>query len=254
MLKKHFLLIIPVILFSCGEVTSVKENQSSDKLKNGVLIAPADDTHLSPDLRKQYQISSKKIAVRFTHVYNPKTIEIPQTFVSSLYNGLIHIYNSSHPKAVLVTREVNIQASQLASPYEILVTADTVSASGWLDTWRAGETKTGNTELDELLERFGYELKSYSEWANVLPVAGAILHTDQLLNGYATGDFLKEINGIESAAPEGVLNVSFPRDIEVKQFENYLLYRFIGGNAKFRVYSNGSVEYAGGLNSLYTEN
>ena len=242
--KLSLMLFLAIISIGCESVTTGPGSFNPINWENGELIIPANEGNLSPETKAQYQTSAKKLALRHIYKHHPNTLEIPEPLVNLFYNGLIHVAKSSDPRAKFVTREQNIQASQPASPYEIMVVADTLDASKWLDSWRNGISMTGHTDLDPLMVLYGYELKAFHELSS-MDFSIAILRTDKLLNGYASGSLFQSVEGITSAAPEPVFYAGFRKDIEAEIFEEYLLLHFIGGNSKFRVYSNGHVEFAG---------
>ncbi len=238
------MLFLVIISIGCEYVTTGPGSYNPINWENGQLIIPADEANLSSETKSQYQTSAKKLALRHIQEHHPEMLEIPKPLVNLFYNGLVHVAKSSDPRAKIVTREQNIQASQPASPYEIMIVADTVDASGWLNSWRNGISMTEHTDLDQWMVLFAYELKTFHELSG-MEFSIAILRTDKLLNGYATGSLLQSVEGINSATPEPVFYAGFRKDIEAEIFDEYLLLHFIGGNSKFRVYSNGHVEFAG---------
>jgi len=244
----NFGLLSGLILISCSDSVFPGDIEMIDWV-NDIIIAEANDSHIPGTIREQYETSAKKLALQHLRNHHPEMLTIPETLTRLFYNGLIHITNDSHPKAKLVVHKMNIQAVQPANPYEILVSADTLAAAGWIDAWRMGETVTGYQELDELTSQFGYELVVYHE-LEAFTFSLARLRTMQLLNGYATGKLLHEIEGIRSAAPEPVFYAGFRKDIEADVYEDHVLYRFYGGNTVFRVFSNGIVQYAGELDGI----
>lgn len=229
---------------SCSDLTNLSDRQGIINWENGETIVPAEDEHLSEEARSRYRTDAEKLSLRYVNETAPDQIEIPGELVDLFYHGLIHIVNSDHEKAVNVTQESPVHATQPASPYTIMVMVDTSAAASWLDFWRKGKTRTGNPGVDELTDRFNYTLDDYSELTS-MPKSMAILRTDRLLNGYATGRLFKELNDIKGAYPIPVLYTGFIRDIEAEVFKNHLIYTFIfeGTSADFKVYKDGRVEF-----------
>lgn len=243
-----FLLVAGLILNSCIDSVIPGDFEMIDWENDGIIVE-GNDSHIPVTIREHYETSAKKLALHHVRDHHPGMLEIPDQLADLFYNGLIHIVNFSHPRSKLVVHKMNIQAVQPLSPYEILVTADTLAAAGWIDAWRMGVAITGNQELDTLTNHFGYELVVYHE-LDAFSFSLARLRTAQLLNGYATGELLQEIEGINSAAPEPVFYAGFRKDIEADVYENHLIFRFYGGNSVFKVYKNGIVRFAGELNGI----
>ncbi len=232
---------LAISICACSDVTNFSGQEVIDWI-NDDTIAPAGDDHLSEEERSWYLTDAEKLSLRYIDEIDTDKIEIPQELVDLFYNGLIHIVNSDHEKAIKVTREQPIHATQPASPYTIMIMVDTVAASSWLNAWRNGETGTGNLNIDKIIDKYGYVLDNYSELTS-MSNSMAIFLTDRLVNGYATGNLLKKVPSIESAGPIPVFYTGFIKDIEVQVFDEYLLYTFVGGNAAFRVFKNGTVEF-----------
>lgn len=233
-------IFIPLLLGSCGEITSSESAKQMLKWQN-LEMAKAEYGFLSDKKKEWYRTSAEKISLKYVNEIEPEQIEISHELADLFFHGLIHIYNSDLPEAYRVTRESPIYATQPHDPYEILVFADTVVASSWLDNWRDEQTKTGDTLIDNLIEKFDYTLVRYSELANILPRSLATLRSDRLLNGYATGRKFEEHPAINSAYPEPVYFTQFASDIEAEVREDHIYYEFIGSQYNFKVYGNGSV-------------
>lgn len=238
------------VICACGNVTGNSDSSNATGWDENFKMSRAEDQHLSGEQRTAYTQDAEKLAVRYINEEDSTQTDIPQELIGVLYNGLIHIVNTDHPKAREATHEYYVHARTPANPREILVYADTTVS--WIDSWRNGHTETGNEELDGLIEQFDFTLVEYSELANVLPGAMATLRSNRAINVYAVGRLFEKLNHIESAGPDGITDGS---DIEVLFFDNYLRFTFELGFGDcpsgcinrhlwhFKVNRDGSVEY-----------
>lgn len=239
------------LLISCDVVQSTESTELTD-WQNFEEIVPANDRLVPDEKRDRYFKDAEKLAVRYINKKDSTQAEIPQDLIDLLYHGLIHIAISDKQKAAEVTDVYEIHARMPVHPREILVFAD--STAPWMDTWRNGVTETGNSDLDELLDRFNFTITEYRELAHVLPVTMTTLHSDRAINGWAVGPLFEELDDIESAGPNGVTDGT---DLRVTFFEDYLQYTFEYGFGDcpagcisrhkwyFIVYPNGNVHFAG---------
>jgi len=250
----HFFPVLLILLIIASSCTVVGDSGTADRFdwQNGESIVPANDELLSSEQRQLYRKDAEKLAVRHINELDSTQTEIPQKLVDLLYKGLVHIALSNDPKAKDVTETYNVHARMPVSPREIIVEADTTAE--WISAWRNEITKTGNKELDTLIEQFNFTLVEYRELKHVLPTAMATLRSDQVINGYAVGRLFERLEDIESAGYDYVTDGS---DIRVIFFENHLQYIYeygfgdcpsgcIGNHRwKFNVYKDGDVVFAG---------
>lgn len=250
----HLLPVLWILLLAASSCTVVGDSGNLDPIdwQNGENIIPADDELLSSEQRNLYQKDAEKLAVRHINRLDSTEADIPQELVDLLYNGLVHIALSGHPKAEEVTETYEVHARMPVNPREIIVQADTTAE--WIDAWRSGKTETGNEELDALIDRFNFTLAEYREFKHVLPTAMATLRSGEIINGYAVGRLFAGLHDIESAGYDGVTDGS---DIRVNFFNDHLLYTFdygfgdcpagcIGNHRwQFEVHKNGDVVFAG---------
>lgn len=149
--------------------------------ENGQGIVEAEDGHLSEEVTDKWMKSAQELAIRAVRADDSTRTDVPDELVEMFYNGLIHVVNSGTEKAREVTEEYAIGARPEFMHGEILVYPDTVAADSWLDAWRAGETETGQSSVDELTAQYNFSLSSFSEKGGQ-PYASAKLTTADLLN------------------------------------------------------------------------
>lgn len=246
------LLLSLTIVSSCGDLIGSSDSAEAMNWNEGGGIAPADDQHLSEEQRERYRQDAEKLAVRYINDRDSTQTAIPENLVALLYNGLVHVVNSDHPKADEATEEYEVHARAPASPREILVFADTTAP--WVDAWRAGETETGNRQIDKLVNEFNLDLVDYSELSNVLSTSMATLRSNRAINVFAVGRLFEELNDVESAGPDHYTDGS---DISVLFFDDHLRYSFEFGFGDcpsgcinrhiwhFNVHEDGTVEFDG---------
>lgn len=246
------------IITSCGDITGSSDTSASI---NDEGIVPADDQHLSKEQRARYLQDAEKLAVRYINDKDSTQTGIPGNLVDLLYNGLIHIVNSEHPKAKEATEEYSVHARNPGNPRGIVVFADTTAP--WLDAWREGKTETGNEEIDKLIDQFNFTLADYNELSNTLPTSMATLESDHAINVFAAGHLFGELEGIEHAGPDQLTDGN---DINILFFDDHLRYIYEYGFGdcpsgcisrhmwSFNVSRNGTVEFAGEKGDPLPEN
>ncbi|NGP87240.1 hypothetical protein G3569_02645 [Aliifodinibius halophilus] len=242
-------LIVSGVL-SCSNVAGGGKKLSEISLQNGKKLVEANDSDLSKQEKQRIQQIAEKLAVRYVNNRNPDQVKIPEEIISFFYNGLIHLKKSTIPEAKKVTDEYVLIAKTPANPREVLLWAD--KSASWLDAWRNGETKTGVSEIDQLIEEFGLTLSEYREFTTTSPGAFASMEADHAINVYAVGDAFMSLEEIKKAGPDGLLTGG--RDVKAKIKDNYLVLDITVGsgdcpagcinkiNQKFRIFSDGQVE------------
>lgn len=244
-----------LLVHGCNQLTGSESDglASSPNLADGETIAQADDQHLSEEQRTLYRRDAEILSVRYINEKDSTQTGIPETLINTLYNGLIHIVNSTHPKAEEVTQTYTVHARNPGPPREVLVFAD--STAPWVDTWRNRITKTGNPEIDDLIDRFDFTLIAYNELANTLPTVMTTLRSSRALNVFAVGRLFQQLDEIDQAHPNFLLGDG--NEIRVLFFDDHLRYTFEYGFGdcpagcisrhiwKLKVYRDGSVEFLG---------
>ena len=247
---------------SCGEsfdggTASFDVLNASEASSEIIFIEDADESNINEETKARYREDAEKLAIRFVNNDNPDRTRIPRIMIQSFYNGMIHIFNSNNPKAREATREFSVHARTPSSSREIIVSADTTLP--WIDSWRNGETFTGNTEVDELINKFAFTLIDYQEFPNTLPTASATLSSNDAINVYAVSALFEQIDDITTAGPDEVTDGS---DITVLFFGNHLRYSFTyrygdcpsgctGSHTWiFKVFADGNVKFVETKGSL----
>jgi len=241
---------ISITIYSCS--LSVDPNHTTVVgWRNGPSITKANDRNLSLEQRQKYHRDAEILSIRYVNQKDSTQLEIPNPFIELLYNGLIHIANSDLAKTQEVTQRFNIHVAA-PNPREIVIYIDTTET--WLDNWRNGKTRTGNEKIDELINRFNFNLSDYNEMQS-LPRAKATLHSDHAINVYAVGHLFERYNNIQSAVSGDTIGDG--NNIHVLFFNDHLQYRFGYGYGdclsgcikrhiwKFNVYSDGTVAFVG---------
>lgn len=241
------LLISIFLLSTCDNITG--ESGFAD-FEDGPEIVPAEDQHLSEELRTQYREDAEKLAIRYVNKRDSTQTEIPEDLIDYLYNGLIHIVNSDHPKAQEATEEYSVHARAPASPRKIAVYADTTAP--WMDSWRNDQTETGDPQVDEIINKYSLTLVEYNELKN-LPSAHATLQSDRAINMYAVGKLFETIDKVNGSGPEGIIGGG--NDIKFLLFNSHLRFTFEYGYGDcpagcinhhlwhFNIHEDGSVEF-----------
>lgn len=211
-----------VIGVSCENITSPVSSLHSEGWQDIPEVREGDDGFLTDSVKAEYMRSAEELAVQLIIESDPNQIEIPDSLIQVLYNGLIHVVNSGLEQAQDVTTEYRIQARPQFARGEILVNVDTTGAD-WLDNWRNGIVETGVEQIDQLINTYEMGLKSYSE-LHSMPRAMAVLKTARQINPLPVAEQFAEIptlSGAELNYMDGDGNT-----IKVKVEPGAILYRF----------------------------
>lgn len=244
-------LFVSVLTAGCDNTDHLRIDEDFVYLNGDHKIVKADQYDLSSEEQENIQEIAEKLAVRYINQQHPKETAIDTVTVSYFYNGLAHLYNSDLEEAIIVTEEYSLMAGNPASPREILVWVD--SSKTWLDdSWRVGETKTGLSEIDELISEFNLSVKQFRENSHTSDEVVAHLKADRLFNVYAVSKLFHNLSQISKASPDAVLTGG--RDIEAHLNGNKLILDLTVGsgdcpsgcinkiNHRFQISSNGDVE------------
>lgn len=242
-------LIAGLIPYACTNVLDTVSPSGYFDLE----LAKAHDGKLNQETRARLTLSAEKLGARFMREHDPTRPEIPIEVIDFFYNGLVHIANSELKAAKQVTKTYEIEAWQPGDPRELLVFTNSTPA--WTDAWEDGNTWTGNSVVDSLMNRYGLSLHRYHEFY-ASPGAAVQLRSNKAWNMHAVGGrFMAEIAEIDAAGFNiPVALPGTPSDIKAEATSDYLEYTFtfpFGSNLAFtrsrhtwifRVFPNGSVQ------------
>ena len=246
------LIAITLTVGGCGDfLDSRSESPSAVGWEGRPSIESGNESTLSDEQQKAYQLDAERLAVRLVNKTDSTQTEIPAELVGDLYNGFVHIVNSDHPKTEEPVSQYPIHTRVPAHPRSIVVYADT--SAPWIDAWRNGQTQTGNSTIDQLLNEYNFELTEYNELESSDTALAQLLSTGPI-NGYAVGKLFEDLNEVENAGPDVVTDGN---EINILIFEDHLRYFFelrFGDCPSgcinshfwiFKVYPNGSVSFEG---------
>lgn len=223
-LSLGFLWFLAMGLLSGCEDTPVTSTTTSHEEHwiFGPLQFAGDERLLSGEVTDRYRTDAEKLAVRLINQRDSTRTDIPGNLVSHLYNGLILIATSDHPKVQeIAALSPPIHARNPEDPREILVFVDTTA--GWIDAWRTGMVRTGEPAIDQLIDRFNFTLEEYDELAAALPTGRATLRTDRPINGFAVGRLFEQVAAVDKACPNRVTDGS---DIRMLLFSDHIRFTF----------------------------
>ena len=251
-IKNTIYLLAPVILLavtSCNNTVNPQPEKPQIELGDQTIVS-ADPTDLSSETQDQLQRIAEILAVRYVDERAPRETAIAEEVVDYFYNGLVHFYKSDSPEAKEMTSNYTLMAHAPGNPREVLLWTD--KSTSWVENWRHGETKTGVTEIDALLEKFDLRLDRYRELSITETGAVAEMQSPEPINVYAVGRAFSKQQEIEKAGPDGYLTGG--RNVKGTVKEGYLLLDVTVGsgdcpsgcinkiNHQFRIYSDGRVE------------
>lgn len=174
-------IVIFALFTSCEGLTDFGGVQSPIEWEDGPGIVEAEDGNLSDSVKNEWKESARELALRAVIEQDSTMLEVPENLIRTFYNGLIHILKSGTPEAELAAIEFGVRARPAFKHDEVLVYPDTSEASDWLNAWRNGETLTGNSSIDELIEKYELTLRNYSELQSQA-VALAVLRSARFVN------------------------------------------------------------------------
>lgn len=173
-------LIILILLFSLGK--NLFSQIQSNCTDNAALIANA------------YEKEINTIAVNrlfeIQHIDTNKVI-VPQIHKDSILKAFVGVFNlGSQLDADSVFKKYCIQDYH-SSINSIVLLIDT--SENWTNAWQNMQTSTTNTQLNQLLNTYGFSITNYSSSSNTVT-----LSSNTPLNIKAFGDSLIKIPGIYS--------------------------------------------------------
>lgn len=244
-------LILLFTFISCNEITSFGADDVPLDWENGESIIQADDSNLSSSLRDRLQHSAEVLAVEYILGEDSTRISIPDKMVELCYNGLVHVANSTYAEAKEVIYEKSINARPSFRLNEVLVFPDTTEAVELIKSWQKNEPLTGNSEVDALINEYGFSIDSFSELRS-MPYAMVTMETDTLINVLPVAKKFEPINGITNAGANFIMGDGSTIQAEIK--EDHLLLQFVykwgdcpagcinSSSWKFNIYKDGTVE------------
>ena len=152
---------------------------------------------IPPELELNYSEDVKEMVLQRIQSQNSiykDSIEIPQAFQDSIWQGLASIYNAfSIPERDTV---YDIFCVHWDQPYELsyVITIGITEDCSWYENWENLNITTGIQELDDLLAYYGFSISAFS-----LISDAAYLETDKYLNLRALCDSLASFEQIEFA-------------------------------------------------------
>lgn len=194
-LSSIFILIISVLsLSSCSSLLS--GNKHPDP------VNPIDDSAVPDSLRSLYKVDAARLAVREQVKTDSEQAVIDPNLKQRFYNALIAVYNSNAQNRDAVIDSNRIHTFPNPNLQEIVVLI--AHNANWQKAWSAGNTMTGYSSLDDLMNRYGLKLESYHQWSapnnNI-----AVLKSDTFWNMKAIAYQFAKIQGISSAEPNMML-------------------------------------------------
>jgi len=162
-------------------------------------VVPGNDTPLPVAEREAYRDDAARLALRYeTQGGDPAAYpaDIPTAYATALYSALIHVYTATGVAATdSVTSLYRVHTFGMPVTRELYLEVDTTLA--WVRALQGGALPTGNTQVDQLLARFGLTLASFS-------FDVPVLRARQPLNMAAVAVLFEGIPGVLSAAPNGL--------------------------------------------------
>jgi hypothetical protein len=239
-----------ITFFGCESTSGFQPGIDEIGFKGEGTFKQAHDSKLSSEERGEMQKVAEQLAVRFVNKRSSGKTEIPPKVVSFFYNGLVYLDISDAEEAETVTDQNTLLAADPADPREVLLWVD--KSEPWLGRWRAGKTKTGVSEIDNLIEEFDLELAQYRELdARSLGAVGT-MRSDSPINGYAVGNKFAVLSQIDKAAPDEAITGG--RDVIAQIKADHLLLDVKVGSGDcpsgcinkiehtFKIYADGEVK------------
>lgn len=186
-------------------------------------------------------------------------VEIPEDLVNTIFNGLLHIYDSESAASDSVFRLYLIHTFRFPPMHGLLVSVD--STKEWVKSWRDGNRLTGNRRIDGIMDKYELELDSYYKW----PWSHtAVLFSEKPVNLIALASLFRQADGVNYSEPN---YYNFYRDdITAEDNGSHWEFTFSVGWGdcpagcikrhfwKFNVHPDGTVEYTGSEGSPLSVN
>lgn len=240
-----------VFLFtSCGDILNSSDDLEPIDWKNGDGIAAPDESSLDENEKERYTKGAEKLAIRYIQAEDSTEIEIPESLIEVLYNGLVHIAVSDDPKAKIVTEDYDIQVRRPADPRGLDINVE--NSASWFESWENGSDETGNEAVDTLMSKYNLSVADISEHEGNYSTAS--IQAEEALNVYALGKLFEAIDGVKEANTE---MVGDGNEIRFMFFRDHIqfLYKYGYGDCPagcinehiwyFNVFKDGKVQFAG---------
>jgi hypothetical protein len=162
--------------------------------------AGADDGPVPDSVRALYREDAARLALRRILVeMEPanQTVRIPEEDVALFYDALTRVYDARD----LPARDSIVSIHTFPDPVmrQIMVAVD--SSASWTSVWRRGEERTGNAEVDDVMETYGLRVRAYHDWSFSHV---AVLEAEEPLNLLALGRVLERMDGVRYTEPNGM--------------------------------------------------
>lgn len=210
---------------SCEGLTNSGGVQNPIEWDDSPGIVEAEDGNLPGSVKSEWEKSARELALRAVIEQDSTMLEVPGNLVQTFYNGLIHILKSGMPQAEQAAEEFRVRARPAFKHNEVLVYPDTSEASNWLSAWRNGETFTGNSSIDELIEKYELTLKNYSELQSQA-VAMAVLQSARFVNPIPIANDFARLSVIYNSYTGVNMLIGDGSDIKADVRQNTVWYRF----------------------------
>lgn len=201
-LTKHsfakFIFFSFIFFNTCGTTEPV----STDWTKGFSLIKP-DDSFLTDSLKTIFKTDAAILALRDVQI-NPSTketlIDIPEELIELYYSALVHVYKYVFTSQDTKLRNVlAIHVFRTPETRSVILAID--SSKQWAKEWRRGNTKTGYSKIDELIESYKLKLSSINPFIkNYL----AVVYSEKPLNALALSKRFQGLDGIIYSEPNGI--------------------------------------------------
>jgi len=135
--------------------------------------------------------------------------ELPQEHIERIHKALIAVYNAtdSLDSADEVVNQHMIHAFTFNSTNRMYAIVD--DSYAWTQEWAAGNTLTGNPDIDNLVNSYNLTLLG-------LNYSVAVLVSDNPINMIALANEFQSIDGIQSASPDAIFGDG--NDIEMLNY------------------------------------
>lgn len=214
-----------ITIMSCEALTDSGDAQPPIEWGDSPGIVEAEDEGLSDGEINEWEKSARELALRVVIEQDSTMLEVPDNLIRTLYNGLIHIHTSGIAEAEQATDKYSVRARPVFKHSEVLIYPDTVKASGWLAAWRNGDTLTGNSSVDDLIEKYELTLSSYNELQS-MPVAQAVLQSARFVNPIPISNEFAALSEIPNSYSGVNVLIGDGSDIKADIRETSIRYRF----------------------------
>jgi len=205
----------------------------------------ADTASLPDSMKSIYEGEALFLAMR-EHLNTPgdTTIFPNSASVQRYYNALIHVFNETGAVRDSIIQEYSIRLLPEFLPGDLLVGIN--SAANWTTSWRNGSRLTGNSLIDNLMDRYSFQLESYSQVLNYVH-----LRSPLTFNVMAVGQKFEQVTGVLYAEPNGLIgdgnNITGESDREGIHLIYSVGYGDCPAGCTARHYWDVSIDYSGNV-------